>query len=64
MNYIAGGENAFFDSLSVYKGELTQTIIKSLSQNPALVILGPRQIGKTTLAHEIAKVQTSIYSDL
>ena len=49
---------------SMYKRELTQKIIHSLSQNPAVAILGPRQIGKTTLAHEIAKGQVSIYLDL
>ena len=48
----------------MYKRELKQKIIKSLSQNPAVAILGPRQIGKTTLAHEIAKGQASIYLDL
>ncbi len=48
----------------MYKRELTQKIIKSLGQNPAVAILGPRQIGKTTLAHEIAKGQPSIYLDL
>lgn len=29
-----------------------------------MAVLGPRQIGKTTLAHEIAKGQASIYLDL
>ena len=48
----------------MYKRELTHKIIKSLGQNPAVAILGPRQIGKTTLAHEIAKGQPSIYLDL
>ncbi|MCY4265710.1 MAG: ATP-binding protein [Gammaproteobacteria bacterium] len=48
----------------MYKRELAQKIITSLSQNPAVAILGPRQIGKTTLAHEIAKGQPSIYLDL
>jgi len=48
----------------MYTRELTQKIIISLGQNPAVAILGPRQIGKTTLAHEIAKEQPSIYLDL
>ena len=56
---------SFFCLLShPYKRELTQKIIKRLSQNPSVAILGPRQIGKTTLAHEIAKGQPSIYLDL
>lgn len=48
----------------MYKRQLTQKIIQSLRYNPAVAILGPRQIGKTTLAHEIAKSQPSIYLDL
>ena len=48
----------------MYKRELTQKIINSLGQSPAVAILGPRQVGKTTLAHEIAKGQPSIYLDL
>lgn len=48
----------------MYKRELTQQIIESLGQIPAVAILGPRQIGKTTLAHEIAKGQPSVYLDL
>ncbi len=31
---------------------------------PAVALLGPRQAGKTTLAHEIADVRPSIYLDL
>ena len=48
----------------MYKRELTQKITRSLRQNPAVAILGPRQIGKTTLAREIAKEQPSIYLDI
>ena len=48
----------------MYERKITQEIIKSLSQNSAVAILGPRQIGKTTLAHQIAKMQPSIYLDL
>jgi predicted AAA+ superfamily ATPase len=35
-----------------------------LASTPAVVLLGPRQCGKTTLALEIAKHQPSIYLDL
>jgi predicted AAA+ superfamily ATPase len=48
----------------MYKRLLKQKITHRLSHNPAVAILGPRQIGKTTLAHEIAKDQPSIYLDL
>lgn len=37
---------------------------ESLSYNSAVAILGPRQIGKTTLALEIAKDRNSVYLDL
>ena len=48
----------------MYTRQLTQQINQQLKQNPAVAILGPRQIGKTTLAHEIAKEQPSVYLDL
>ncbi len=48
----------------MYKRDIADQIIQSLSQNPAVAILGPRQIGKTTLAHDIAKTQSSVYLDL
>lgn len=35
-----------------------------LQHNPAVVLLGPRQSGKTTLALEVAREQRSIYLDL
>jgi uncharacterized protein len=44
---------------------LTQTINDRLKQFPAVALLGPRQVGKTTLAKEIAKAfGHSIYLDL
>ncbi|MBX9878030.1 MAG: ATP-binding protein [Candidatus Obscuribacterales bacterium] len=43
---------------------LTPTIINRLEQFPAVALLGPRQVGKTTLAHTIAKDRKSIYLDL
>ena len=35
-----------------------------LRHNPAVALLGPRQSGKTTLALEIARQQSSVYLDL
>lgn len=44
--------------------DLTAEIVEALDENPAVVLLGPRQVGKTTLAHEIASGRPSIYLDL
>jgi predicted AAA+ superfamily ATPase len=43
-----------------------QNIIKKLINNPSVAILGPRQVGKTTIAKEIAKEinKKAIYLDL
>jgi uncharacterized protein len=35
-----------------------------LSHSPAVVLLGPRQVGKTTLALEVAATRRSVYLDL
>jgi predicted AAA+ superfamily ATPase len=35
-----------------------------LNHSPAVVLLGPRQVGKTTLALEVARTRPSIYLDL
>lgn len=48
----------------MYTRALTPTLVDQLNKNPAVVLLGPRQVGKTTLALEIAKHQPSIYLDL
>ncbi|PCJ29081.1 MAG: ATPase [Rickettsiales bacterium] len=39
-------------------------IEKALSRQPAVAIIGARQVGKTTLALDIAKGRTSLYLDL
>lgn len=39
-------------------------IANGLSNNPAVAILGPRQVGKTTLALEIARNHDAVYLDL
>ncbi len=48
----------------MYKRTLTHGVIDRLSRFPAVAVLGPRQIGKTTLALEIAKSRSSVYLDL
>ena len=37
---------------------------KALSHEAAVALIGPRQVGKTTLAHEIAASRPSVYLDL
>lgn len=43
---------------------LLQTVLERLEQFPAVALLGPRQVGKTTLATIISQQQPSIYLDL
>lgn len=38
--------------------------MEALGTAPAVALLGPRQVGKTTLAHEIGETRPSIYLDL
>jgi predicted AAA+ superfamily ATPase len=37
---------------------------RRLNEAPAVALLGPRQVGKTTLAHEIAETRPAVYLDL
>jgi len=39
-------------------------LVARLDESPAVALLGPRQVGKTTLAHEMADERPSIYLDL
>lgn len=43
---------------------LAPQISSALQNSPAVVLLGPRQVGKTTLALAVAQEYTSIYLDL
>lgn len=43
---------------------LTPTLLDRLDQFPAVALLGPRQVGKTTLAETIAETRDSVYLDL
>ncbi|AJD44052.1 ATP-binding protein [Rhizobium sp. SEMIA 4085] len=42
----------------------TAELVELLNNNPAVALLGPRQVGKTTLALEIGEQRPSIYLDL
>jgi uncharacterized protein len=43
---------------------LTQTLANLLADSPAVALLGPRQVGKTTLAQELGQHRASLYLDL
>jgi uncharacterized protein len=43
---------------------LAPLIASNLADFPAVALLGPRQVGKTTLAHEVAQGRRSVYLDL
>lgn len=43
---------------------LASAVETALSESPAAALLGPRQVGKTTLALELARERPSIYLDL
>lgn len=43
---------------------LESGIIARLKQFPAVALLGPRQVGKTTLARKIRQDKSTIYLDL
>lgn len=43
---------------------LSTSLDQALDEHPAVVLLGPRQVGKTTLALEIGKPRGALYLDL
>ena len=43
---------------------LTETVAARLRQFPAVALIGPRQVGKTTLARRLAEAGDSVYLDL
>ena len=43
---------------------LLSLLTEEIQHSPAVALLGPRQVGKTTLALEVAKSITSVYLDL
>lgn len=46
------------------KRKLKIQLDRLLDKNPAVVLMGPRQVGKTTLAFEIAHERDAVYLDL
>lgn len=51
-------------STMIKRNELKQNIEKSLKRSRAVVLIGPRQCGKTTMAREFAKTDSLNYFDL
>jgi hypothetical protein len=43
---------------------IKQRLVEAIDNSPAVALLGPRQVGKTTLAQEIGDTRPSIYLDL
>ncbi|CAM3477041.1 ATP-binding protein [Paracoccus nototheniae] len=48
----------------MYIRQANQIVLSALESQAAVVLLGPRQVGKTTLALRIAEQQPSVYLDL
>jgi uncharacterized protein len=48
----------------MFQRHLLPTLIDELAHNPAVALLGPRQVGKTTLAMALAQGRPSVYLDL
>ena len=58
-------ENLIYNQHMLIEREIGQTVIDDLAHFPAVAILGPRQVGKTTLAKSvIAAWPDSLYLDL
>ena len=50
--------------LHMIKRRLESQIIKGLERSPSVALLGPRQVGKTTIALNISETTPSVYLDL
>ena len=48
----------------MYQRLATQSVIAALDEQSGVVLLGPRQVGKTTLARHIGDQRASVYLDL
>ena len=44
--------------------QIHQKVVRALTRQAAVALIGPRQVGKTTLAHNIADSYKSVYLDL
>ena len=48
----------------MFRRRLLNTLIEAANRSPAVILLGPRQVGKTTLALEVTKTMGGVYLDL
>src|SRR3990167_6199160 len=48
----------------MFNRRLRTFLVESIAATPAVALLGPRQVGKTTLALEVAGTRPSLYLDL
>jgi predicted AAA+ superfamily ATPase len=48
----------------MFERHIQALLLDELQHNPAVALLGPRQVGKTTLALEAARFRPSVYLDL
>lgn len=48
----------------MFNRRLRTFLVESIDATPAVALLGPRQVGKTTLALEVASARPSLYLDL
>lgn len=56
--------NTDFQYAMLIKRETLQTLKKALARQAAVALIGPRQVGKTTLALEVGRELDAIYLDL
>lgn len=54
----------FMLNLHMIKRRLESQIVEALDRSPSVALLGPRQVGKTTIALNISETMPSIYLDL
>ena len=48
----------------MFKRNIIKKVHKALNRQAAVALIGPRQVGKTTLALQVANTTPSIYLDL
>jgi predicted AAA+ superfamily ATPase len=52
------------DDSMIARSAYFEQLAKAVGRSPVTALLGPRQCGKTTLAHRFAEGRTALYFDL